>query len=118
MSDTRKQGPKGSFERRPAKQSDVELLPETRTLLAQLPSEVKITRLAVKFPRIANRIAKDWSRPHIIKPYLSSLLIDDRGGRQGFPPNVVAELLRISRYYETHVCPSDDAIASDEFHGS
>jgi len=87
-------------------QSDIELLPETWALLAELPIDAKITQLAVKYPRVANRIAENWSRPDITKPYLANLLIDDRGGREGFPPDVVAELLRLSHYYESLVSPA------------
>jgi hypothetical protein len=88
--------------RRTGARVDTQLHKETLQLLAMLPSEVKITRLGVKFPRIANRIAADWSRPEVLKPYLRSLLIDERDGRQGFPPEIVTELLRLSRYYEPH----------------
>jgi hypothetical protein len=88
--------------------TDMVLQPDTMKLLAELPKDVRLTRLAVKYPRIANRIAKDWLRPDLMKPYLRGLLIDERGGRQGFPPNIVAELLRISRYYETQVFPTDE----------
>lgn len=92
--------------------TDVVLQPDTVRLLAELPKGVRLTRLAVKYPRIANRIAKDWMRPDLMRPYLRSLLIDERGGRQGFPPNIVAELLRISRYYDNQVFPTDEPVTA------
>jgi hypothetical protein len=93
---------------------DVELLKETVDLLVRLPTEVKLTRLAVRFPRIANRIADSWSRPDVLKAYLNGLLIDERGGRQGFPPEIVAELFKLSRYYETQVFPTEDEVAKTD----
>ncbi len=103
-----------SWKRRDERPSDNHLLPETAQLLAKLPHEVKITRLAVKYPRIANRIAMDWSRPNAMKAYLKSLLIDERGERHGFPAEIVAELLRLSRYYETRVYPAEEKAAARE----
>jgi hypothetical protein len=96
----------GPWPRRPLEQSDIELRPETWALLAELPIDAKITQLAVRYPRVANQLAENWSRPDIIKPYLDTLLIDDRGGREGFPADVVAELLRLSHYYETLMSPA------------
>lgn len=104
------------WNRRALEQADIELQPETWALLAELPIDAKITQLAVKYPRVANRLAENWSRPDITKPYLASLLIDDRGGREGFPADVVAELLRLSHYYETLVAPAgQDKVVWEEY---
>jgi hypothetical protein len=89
-------------ERRPAESA---LQEATLRLLEELPEGAKLTALALKFPRIANHIAQNWSRPERLKPYFAGLLIDERGGRQGFPPEVATELLRLSWYYETRIYP-------------
>jgi hypothetical protein len=57
-------------------------------------------RTEEKFPRIAEKIAALWGSPQMSK-YFSELLFDDRGGRTGFPPDVMTELFRLSTYYDT-----------------
>jgi hypothetical protein len=47
------------------------------------------------YPRIANRIASAWRDSEAARASLDDLLIDRRGGRQGFPPFVLAELLHL-----------------------
>ena len=53
-----------------------------------------------KYPRIAGKIAALWGTAQMTK-YFSELLFDDRGGRAGFPPEVMTELFRLSNYHET-----------------
>jgi hypothetical protein len=112
MNEVAKPAVKKQWSRRANRREDTELLKETVELLAKLPSDARITRLAVRFPRIANKIATDWSRPEVLKPYLSSLLIDERGDRQGFPGEIVQEILRLSRYYDSWLHPAEAAPAS------
>jgi len=47
-----------------------------------------------KFDRILLRIEKLWSTPQI-HDYFSELIIDSRGGRQGFPKDVMEDILRL-----------------------
>jgi hypothetical protein len=47
-----------------------------------------------KFPRIAQALCELWGKPEYA-PYLSSLVFDERGGRQGFPPDVSSELFML-----------------------
>lgn len=57
-------------------------------------------QLEAKFGRILNRIMELWAKP-ALDDYFSELMIDDRGDRQGFPPEIVAELLVLSlMHYE------------------
>ncbi len=44
-----------------------------------------------KFPRIAAALSELWGKPEYT-PYLRSLVFDERGNRQGFPPDVSSEL--------------------------
>jgi hypothetical protein len=70
----------------------VALSKAAETLLAALPAEVSPSRLAETFP-------------HILNPYFDSLLIDDRGGRQGLPLGVALEILNLKEHYQTVVQP-------------
>jgi hypothetical protein len=51
--------------------------------------------LEAKFPRIAKSVRELWGTPQL-DDYLDRLLIDDRGDRHGFPPEVVEALLTLS----------------------
>jgi hypothetical protein len=53
------------------------------------------THLIAEYPRIANRLAFAWQDPKAVRDVLDDVLVDRRGDRQGFPPMVRAELLRI-----------------------
>jgi hypothetical protein len=44
------------------------------------------------FPNIAERICTLWGEPELL-PFLRKLIVDERGGRQGFPFEVMSELL-------------------------
>ncbi|MCB1888905.1 MAG: ankyrin repeat domain-containing protein [Rhodocyclaceae bacterium] len=57
------------------------------------------SELEARFERILNRIAELWHKPDM-EAYFDDLLIDKRGGRQGFPPEVGAEIFRLFRCYE------------------
>ena len=57
-------------------------------------------RTEEKFPRIVEKIAVLWGSPQMAK-YFAELLFDDRGGREGFPPDIMTELFRLANFYET-----------------
>lgn len=48
-----------------------------------------------RFSRIAQELAARWKQGDI-DTYLNSLLLDDRGNRQGFPSDVLAEIMFLS----------------------
>lgn len=50
-----------------------------------------LSPLEEKFPRLATEIATFWRSPTCYD-YLQNLLIDKRGGRQGFPEDVHSDL--------------------------
>jgi len=75
------------------------LLDATTAWMAELPYSARPTELARRFPRIANSIAELWRRVARCEEYLDSLLVDQRGGRQGFPPAVAHELGALRAYY-------------------
>jgi hypothetical protein len=51
-----------------------------------------------KFPRIANAILLQWGCPEL-DDYFNKLIIDTRGGRQGFPPDVIQALIALHRQH-------------------
>jgi hypothetical protein len=88
------------------------LLPKTALWLASLPDAVRPAALAQQFARIANGVALTWHSPGECRQYFGELLIDKRGGRKGFPPDVMGELLRLRNYHAT-LHPSFDAMWQD-----
>ena len=65
-------------------------------LLAKLGSQADAypQNAEVRFPRIVARINDLWGEPEL-DDYLDDLMISDREGRQGFPPEVAVELFRL-----------------------
>lgn len=82
------------------------LLTDTIKWLASLPSDVRPTALPIQFVRIANALARIWSDHRRCLEYLEDLLIDRRGGRQGFPFEVALEIAGLKDYYETTIYPT------------
>jgi len=68
--------------------------------LASLTAGVRPVQLARQFPRIANRLCELWKRPAQCDAYFKTLIIDHRGGRKGFPPEVAAEISTLASHYE------------------
>lgn len=58
-------------------------------------------KLAEKFPRIVNRIVELWNNQNAMEEYFQGLMISDRPDRQGFPPDVAAEIFTLSFAYDT-----------------
>lgn len=79
-----------------------------------------LTVIEGRFNRIAQCIAEYWGSP-TFDSYMGKLLIDERGGRQGFPPEVAEALLHLSRLHgEKFGFGTSDDIwrsASDQKHG-
>ena len=86
--------------RRPGRHSDESLTGTTRQWLRRLPAGRRPQRLCELFPRVANQIAWYWRDPAEARDVLDSLLIDRRGGRQGFPRPVALELRRLRDYLD------------------
>jgi hypothetical protein len=103
------------WRRAPADPADRELSPAAFRWLAKLPEGVRPARLPVQFPRIANRLAALWRSPARCEPYLQSLLIIDRPGRQGFPAEVALELGSLTSYYQTVLHPRPNSVWDTNF---
>ena len=73
-------------------------VPALRTeLLTHLGSHADVYPVHIEqsFPRILARIVALWGKPGL-DDFLSSLMVSDRPGRQGFPPAVAMEIFRLS----------------------
>jgi hypothetical protein len=79
--------------------SQTVLLDATSRWIASLPANVRPFACARRFPRIANSIADLWRRVPQCEAYLDSLVIDQRGNRTGFPPDVAKELRALRSHY-------------------
>ena len=53
-----------------------------------------------QFPRVLSKIVAAWSSRESISALFSELLIDQRGDRQGFPPEIVREIFQLSIFYD------------------
>ena len=62
--------------------------------------EVQPRALLQRLPRIANALARLWQDDVRLRFYLDDLLVDRRGGRHGFPPEILNELLVLREYCE------------------
>jgi len=76
------------------------LLRPTINWASSLPPDVVPNALLAKFPRIANLLAVLWDDPNSARRYLDDLLVDKRGNRQGFPLDILRELLAMRAHYE------------------
>jgi hypothetical protein len=77
--------------------------PLARTLewSESLPPNVQPTALLRRYARIANVIAAVWRDPKSLRSYMDCLCTNDRGNRQGFPPDVLHELLELREYHDS-----------------
>ena len=74
-------------------------------LLETLPPTLRLVALRGQFPRVLNRIADAWHSPKAFMALIESLLLDERGKRQGFPFEVMNELTELREYYFAMVHP-------------
>jgi hypothetical protein len=72
-------------------------------LIAKIPKDLSLIHVYSEYPRVLNKIASTWGNPREFYPYIDSLLMDSRGGRQGFPFAVARELNRLAQHYEQFV---------------
>lgn len=81
--------------RSPPSQFDLTLLPLTEEWMASLPRWAQPKALAERHRRLTNRLALCWSDTALAERVLDELIVDKRGGRQGFSVEVAAELLAL-----------------------
>lgn len=56
-------------------------------------------KLEEQYPRILEKIVKLWPTPQI-EEFFMELMVDERGGRQGFPPEVATEVYYLGKVFE------------------
>lgn len=66
-----------------------------RAWVDTLPASQRPLQLCSHYPRIANRLALCWPDPALTNRLFESLFLDQRGGRRGFPADVIAELVAL-----------------------
>lgn len=71
--------------------------------LDRLPVEVQPGGLVQQFPRNTNKLAELWTRPLYCEKYLNALVLDQRGSRKGFTPDLVKELAVLQTHFMNHV---------------
>lgn len=78
-------------------------LPTDRVDLTQEELDVKITEcldlIGLRFRRVADRLTLMLGTAEF-ELAMRELVVDDRGGRQGFPPRVLKELLTLSNLHD------------------
>lgn len=79
--------------------------PDVQQVLLTLPEAV-LPRLACeKYPRAVERLLSQWRQPALFRKAMRDLMLDDRGGRLGFPFGVVNEFAALSEYFDRYVDP-------------
>lgn len=86
------------------------LEPRAIRLLDRLPPEMRLLGLRRAFPHVINIIAQHWGDPAGMQKTMQSLLIDNRGGRQGFPADVRRELAELADYYFARISESGSSL--------
>jgi hypothetical protein len=88
-----------SSRRAPECSEDQALNPGGQAWFDSLPLGLKPELLAQRYPRICNRMAERWSHAGLMTPYFDDLLMDSRGGRQGFPLLIAIEIANLKEFY-------------------
>ncbi|NOT97646.1 MAG: hypothetical protein HOO97_00920 [Sideroxydans sp.] len=80
-------------------------------LLKILGGEMKFypTKLEAGYPRVFNNIMLFWDTPEI-EEYLNGLMVTDREDRAGFPPEVAAEIMRLSLVHASQNPPKKNDV--------
>lgn len=72
---------------------------ETMMQLVQGVDRLYPHELEKRYPRILNKILELWDTPQL-ETYFLDLLVDSRGDREGFPPEVAREIYYLSQAYD------------------
>lgn len=87
--------------RRAADPRDLQLRAITLDWMRSIDPPLRPRQLLARFPRISNQIAEAWADPRSCLHLLGSLLMDQRGGRRGFPLGIAAELTALQDHLRT-----------------
>jgi hypothetical protein len=70
---------------------------ETIRWLLSLPAPLRPHALCKRYPRVGNTIAQAWPKADTRVSVLAGLVVDHRGRRAGFPPEVRKEIEALLR---------------------
>ncbi len=84
---------------RPGQAAPVEITALSSAWLASLPRHVRPVELGSRHPRVVNQLALCWKDHDLTERVLLSLILDQRGGRQGFTATVLAELMNLREFH-------------------
>lgn len=70
-----------------------------RQLFAKAPEKFP-SGLEKRYPRVLQQVLARWDSPRDLEDYMRGLVVDDRGTRQGFPPEILKEILFLSGLFE------------------
>jgi len=87
------------LQRRPERQEDLVLSGVARAWATDLPAGLHPRYLLDRCPRIANRLALLWGDSSAVNALFADYLSDRRGGRQGFPRRIRAELMLLEDHH-------------------
>jgi hypothetical protein len=96
-----------TFRRKPLAARDRVLSTEAWNWLEALPSDVRPKALALQFPHVVNQVALIWASGSESLRYLRNLMVDQRGGRRGFPMAVADELAKLYEWREKALRDAD-----------
>ena len=85
--------------RAPLRHRDAELSTQAKRWLARLPTDVQPHALCAQYPRIVNQLAACWADIGLIEHLLECLMLDQRGGRDGFPREVADDIALLYEYH-------------------
>ncbi len=74
-----------------------------RVAVAKFPDDIAqdISLIGASRPYISAKILQLWGTADLTQ-YLSSVVFDERGGRQGFTEPTASALFRVYYYYQSH----------------
>ncbi len=83
-----------------------------------LPPDIapSFTLVQDQFPKISEKITLMWGSV-LLQQYLSKIIFDERGGRQGFPEQIVSALMRLYEYHGSLVPEPEAGDAWGSSHG-
>lgn len=83
--------------RRKPEPNDRALSSDTIRWLLSLPAPLRPHTLCKRYPRVGNTIAQAWPKADTRVSVLAGLVVDHRGRRAGFPPEVRKEIEALLR---------------------
>lgn len=78
---------------------------DVQRILAALPPAVDLGRSCAQYPQAVEKLFRHWRNPREFRATIDAMVIDSRGGRRGFPFDIVREFSALREYYDLYVSP-------------